>query len=60
MHLIGRKKENYNARIHYITAKPFFLHRGYHVMKEQEGHRGGSFDDFYWNVKGKNTFSSDV
>lgn len=21
---------------------------------------GGSFDDFYWNVKGKNTFSSDV
>lgn len=41
MHLIGRKKENYNARIHYITAKPFFLHRGYHVMKEQEVIRGG-------------------
>ena len=39
MHLIGRKKENYNARIHY--GKTFLLHRGYHVMKEQEGLRGG-------------------
>lgn len=24
-----------------ITAKPFFLHRGYHVVKEQEVIRGG-------------------
>lgn len=39
MHLIGRKKKITTHAS--ITAKPFFLHRGYHVMKEQEGLRGG-------------------